>query len=296
MKYFHIVSNKKFLSHTFHHSLHQSEYKKAMACMPPRKTATIAIYIQLALLLEHLYQNRKKTFKFIGDKKHTPYIIGINGSVSSGKSTFAQYLAALLRCLPNKPKVSVLSTDDFIYSNKVLKKKGLMAQKGHPVSYRWPLLFASLQRLKENKRISIQQYNQQLSDIDPRKKMQIQKNQEFIIVEGINLLKPTCQEDLDLFLLSDYLDYSIYIATKEKNLRYWFYKRLTRKAKLWKKRGIRKDITRKNRGALRTFSNKIWRNYNKVNLLQFIRPYKYRADLIITQDRNHQVKSLAFKV
>lgn len=296
MKYFHIVSKKKFLNHAFHHKLHPAQYKKTMACMPPQKTTTVAIYTQLALLLGYLYQHRKKTFKFVGDKKHIPYIIGINGSVSSGKSTFAQYLAGLLRCLPNKPEVSILSTDDFIYSNQMLKKKGLMEQKGYPVSYNWPLLFASLQRLKENKQTSIQQYNQQLSDIDPHKKTHIPKNQDFIIVEGINLLKPTCQEELDIFLLSDYLDYSIYLATKEKHLKHWFYKRLTHKVALWKKRGIRKDITRKNQKALRAFSNKIWRNYNKVNLLRFIRPYKYRANLIINQDRKHQVKSLAFKV
>ena len=82
---------------------------------------------------QHLYQVMD-TFLCKTAAK-VPYVIGIGGSVAVGKSTTARILQALLRRWPNHPRVDLITTDGFLYSNRVLKEKGLMDRKGFPESY-----------------------------------------------------------------------------------------------------------------------------------------------------------------
>src|SRR5271170_5962728 len=82
----------------------------------------VAIYLPLSRLLalyvaatQGLY---KATQRFLndGDGK-TPYIIGVAGSVSAGKSTLSRVMQALLSRWPNTPKVELVTTDGFLYPN-----------------------------------------------------------------------------------------------------------------------------------------------------------------------------------
>src|SRR6516225_762639 len=100
----------------------------------------VAIYLPLSRLLA-LYVAAtqglfKATQRFLGatDGK-VPYIIGIAGSVSVGKSTTARVLQALLTRWPNTPKVQLVTTDGFLRPNAELIRQGLMDRKGFPESY-----------------------------------------------------------------------------------------------------------------------------------------------------------------
>lgn len=64
-----------------------------------------------------------------------PYIIGIAGSVAVGKSTAARILQTLLSRWPNHPKVELVTTDGFLFPNRILEERGLMKRKGFPESY-----------------------------------------------------------------------------------------------------------------------------------------------------------------
>jgi type I pantothenate kinase len=55
-----------------------------------------------------------------------PYVIGIAGSVAVGKSTFARILQALLARWPEHPKVDLITTDGFLFPNRVLEDRGIM--------------------------------------------------------------------------------------------------------------------------------------------------------------------------
>src|SRR5665213_1263597 len=85
----------------------------------------IAIYLPLSRLLA-LYVAAtqglfKATQRFLGaDDGKVPYIIGIAGSVSVGKSTTARVLQALLTRWPNTPQVQLVTTDGFLRSNAEL--------------------------------------------------------------------------------------------------------------------------------------------------------------------------------
>ena len=77
-----------------------------------------------------------------------PYIIGVAGSVAVGKSTFARILQALLARWPDHPKVDLVTTDGFLYPNKVLEERGIMNRKGFPESYDTRRLIQFLRELK----------------------------------------------------------------------------------------------------------------------------------------------------
>lgn len=90
------------------------------------------------------------------------------------------------------------------------------------------------------------------------------------------------------------MDYSIYFYVGEKILRKLFYKRLFAKRKVWKKNKTRKKLTNKSVSDFRKISNQIWTKYNKRNLEEFIRPYRYRADVVIYKNKNHNLTNLEF--
>tara|TARA_B100001123_G_C15311324_1_gene1024458 strand:+ start:508 stop:1338 length:831 start_codon:yes stop_codon:yes gene_type:complete len=228
-------------------------------------------------------------------KRNVPFIIGINGSVSSGKSFFAKQLSEMLKKQPHKPRVALLSTDNFLYKNSILKKKGIMNEKGFPKSYHWKLLFRTLKSIKNNKRVKVPVYSQRISDIST-KKLVIPKNIDILIVEGINILRPYCKARLDRFLLSDFLDYSIYINASEKNLKKWFTKRLKSKKKQWKREKKKPKLTRKNKKEFRAFTNHIWKSVNKVNLDRYIYPYRCRSDMIINKNSSHEISSIELRL
>jgi len=247
--------------------------------------------LQLSGLLQKIFVD-DIAFESLITKKKAPFIIGINGSVSSGKSHLSKELQNVLQCFNPSLKVSLLSTDNFIFSNKKLTSKKIMHLKGEPSSYDWKLLFKILKKIKQNKAVSMPYYSQLLGDIHPRRKISFPSHVDILIVEGINLLKTTCEK----FLLSDYLDFSIYIDTPERNLRDWFYKRLLRKKTIWKKRGIKRNLTRKNKRDFEKFAKKIWNDYNAPNLERNIYPYRVRADLVLVKNKRHVFTELAFKI
>jgi len=259
-----------------------------------------SIYDQLSKLLIMLYTSNLTSESYLTNKK-SPYIIGINGSISSGKSFISKDLMSSLKRLNPKLNIGLLATDNFIYSNKILKKKKIFNKKGFTESYDWKLLFKTLKNIKINQAVSFPFYSQKLSNINTGKKLYLPANLDILIIEGVNLLKPTCNitpsENLcRRLLLSDYIDYSVYIDISEENLRKIFQKRLVAKKTLWKKMKIKKKLTRKNKKEFKQFSNAIWDKYNSTNLEQNIYPFRYRSDLIIYKDVFHKIKFLEFKI
>jgi type I pantothenate kinase len=224
-------------------------------------------------------------------KKKAPFLVGFNGSVASGKSYMAD--SCYTRLKECGFSVVILSTDNFIYPNRELLKKRLMHRKGFPESYNISKLMTVLEKLKKGKAVSIPVYDQAISDISD-KKHKIKANTDIIIIEGINILDPYPHPNDAL--ISDYLNYSIYIDAPEEYIKKWFYERLKRKKTQWKKQGIRKKLTRKNGRQFRKWAMDIWKNVNKLNLDEYILPFKERANLIIYKNKDHKIKEIAVRI
>jgi len=259
------VNKKKFLSINLKNILSKSTKHNAK-CEKHSSFIT-----QLAKLLQLFYTeniNNESLFT----KKRSPYIIGINGSVSSGKSKLADELYHTLKCFNPELNVGMISTDNFLYSNKILQHKKIFDKKGFTESYNWRLLFKTLKNIKKNKAVSFPYYSQNLSDIQSAKN-HLPANLNILIIEGINLLKPTCN-----------------------NLSENLCKRLLLSETLWKRKKIKKNLTRKNKKEFKKFSNDIWDKYNSPNLKENINPFRYRSDLIIHKTRNYSIDFIEFKI
>src|SRR5919199_6817821 len=86
------------------------------------------VYLPLSWLLylhvsatQDLYQ---KAHAFLSQEEtEVPYVVGLAGSVAAGKSTVAQVLQALISRWPGNPRVELVSTDGFLYPNRVLQSR-----------------------------------------------------------------------------------------------------------------------------------------------------------------------------
>ena len=61
--------------------------------------------------------------------------LAIAGSVAVGKSTIARLLRELMSRWPGTPRVELVTTDGFLYTNAELERRGIMHRKGFPESY-----------------------------------------------------------------------------------------------------------------------------------------------------------------
>lgn len=97
----------------------------------------IAIYLPLSRLLSLYVAATQGLFKatqrfLLAEDGKVPYVIGIAGSVSAGKSTTARVLKALLSRWPNTPKVELVTLMDFSYPMRRLMPKALWIAKASP--------------------------------------------------------------------------------------------------------------------------------------------------------------------
>ncbi len=62
--------------------------------------------------------------------KRTPFVIGIAGSVAVGKSTSWLVCYGSSWDVPRRPVVDLVTTDGFLYPNRVLEERELFSAKG----------------------------------------------------------------------------------------------------------------------------------------------------------------------
>ena len=184
------------------------------------------VYLPLSWLLylhvgatQDLYR-RARAF-LAQEETEVPYVVGIAGSVAAGKSTVAQLLRALIPRWPGNPRVELVSTDGFLYPNRVLRSRGLMDRNGCPESYDLPLLLRFLADVKSGSaEVSAPIHSHQTYDILPDK-AQVVGRPDVLIVEGLNMLEAGLSEPPEgqRVFVSDYVDFSIYVDADEEHLR-----------------------------------------------------------------------------
>jgi type I pantothenate kinase len=194
------------------------------------------VYLPLSWLLylhvsatQDLYR-RARAFLAKEEETEVPYVVGIAGSVAAGKSTVAQVLQALISRWPGGPRVELVSTDGFLYPNRVLQSRGMMDRKGFPESYDLPLLLRFLADIKSGfAEVSAPIHSHLTYDILPDRVQAIGRP-DVLIVEGLNMLEAGLPEPSDghRVFVSDYVDFSIYVDAEEKHVREWYLHRFLR--------------------------------------------------------------------
>ncbi|MGC5325925.1 type I pantothenate kinase [Brevibacillus sp. SYSU BS000544] len=260
------------------------------------------IYLPLSRLL-NLYvgatqQLHGATNQFLGNKtEKVPYIIGIAGSVAVGKSTTARILQALLSHWPNHPKVALVTTDGFLYPNRILEQRGLMKRKGFPESYDIRRLIQCIADIKSGRsRVEAPVYSHLAYDILPDEKLVIEKP-DIVIVEGLNVLQTDSgnkSSQIPQVFVSDFFDFSIYVDADEMDISRWYVERfkiLRHTAFANPQSYFHRYSTLTNEEASQVAEG-IWREINAVNLVENILPTRTRADLILEKGANHLISAI----
>lgn len=222
-------------------------------------------------LLERLQHEREK---------RDCLVIGLTGSVASGKTTLAGRIAAQLEA---ETQVETASTDGFLFTNDVLNDRGLAHRKGFPETYDRAAMAAALKAVRTGAAI-FPTYSHVTFDPDPKQAREIH-SPEVLILEGLGFAPPsdprTAQEP----------DILIYLDAEEADLVYWF---LERFVGLW--RAAADDPTsfyaqwlHMSETELRTFALSVWEGINLPNLHEHILPLREVADIVLHKTRDHEV-------
>jgi len=252
-----------------------------------------AIYLPLSRLLNlHVAAAQalhRVTDRFTGAyRTHTPYVIGMAGSVAVGKSTAARVLQAVLARWPDHPRVDLLTTDGFLYPNAVLDARGIMNRKGFPESYDVRRLLRFLAAVKAGaEEVAAPVYSHVTYDVVPDERTVV-RQPDILIVEGVNVLQvgsgtPT--------FVSDYFDFSIYVDADVNHIRTWYVDRF---------RTLRETVFQRPDSYFHRYAHlseeeaettalDIWTEINERNLNENILSTRERAGLVLHKGADHLV-------
>jgi type I pantothenate kinase len=273
------------------------------------------IYLPLSRLLNlqvaATQMLHEATDTFLGSlRRPTPYVIGIAGSVAVGKSTFARILQALLARWPAHPRVALVTTDGFLFANRVLEGRGLLGRKGFPESYDVRRLVEFMADVKNaDGPVLAPVYSHQAYDIVPGASQTVDAP-DILIVEGLNVLQTgdtraggpararrRRESGRALVFVSDFFDFSIYIDAEEPAVERWYVERFLalREAVFRDPRSYFHRYAALDDAAATETAREIWRTINGVNLRENIAPTRERARLVLEKGADHAVRRIRLR-
>jgi type I pantothenate kinase len=258
----------------------------------------IQVYLPLSRLL-NLYVSAtqdlyKVTDTFLGKPtSKVPYIVGIAGSVAGGKSTTARILRALLARWPDHPEVDLVTTDGFLYPNRVLEEQGLMSRKGFPESYDVGRLLRFVNDVKSGRpEVAAPVYSHLVYDIVPDETLVVQRP-DVVVLEGVNVLK----RGSGRVYVSDFADFAIYLDAPEDDVERWYLNRFLklRSTAFQDPQSYFHRYAQLSDEEAVEVAQGIWQRTNKPNLRENIKPTRPRADLILEKGGDHFVSRILLR-
>ncbi|QGM80119.1 type I pantothenate kinase [Otariodibacter oris] len=262
------------------------------------------IYLPLARLINYyIDENIKRQqvlHKFLDIKApKVPFIISIAGSVSVGKSTSARILQALLSHWPQDRKVSLITTDGFLYPLNILEQKNLLHKKGFPESYDIHQLIAFVSDIKAGKRhVKAPIYSHLTYDIIPNQFNEVDQP-DIVILEGLNVLQSGMNNPSNPhnIFVSDFVDFSIYVDADESLLKTWYINRFLkfRRSAFSDPNSYFNHYSKLSEEEAIATASKIWDEINGLNLRKNILPSRERANLILVKGQHHAIETVKLR-
>lgn len=254
------------------------------------------VYLPVSRLL-NLYVSASQalyrvTDTFLGRPgKKTPYVVAVAGSVAVGKSTTSRVLQLLLSRWPDHPRVELVGTDGFLFPNAILEERDILSRKGFPESYDTPALLQFLEDMKSGREgLEVPVYSHHSYDIVPGEHRLVPQA-DIIIIEGLNVLQPP---NGDRRMVSDFIDFGIFIECEEAIIREWYVSRFF----TLRDSAFRDPVAYFHRFAdldddgAREVAEGIWDSINGPNLRENIAPTRDRADLVLRKAPDHSVEEV----
>jgi type I pantothenate kinase len=262
------------------------------------------VYLPLSRLLTFYVDAvrglHRVTGDFLGENGvKMPFVIGVAGSVAVGKSTTARILQELLLRWPDTPRVSLVTTDGFLYPNAELEARGLLERKGFPESYDRRALLRFVASVKSGMDVvQAPVYSHLTYDIVPDEVVEIRRP-DVLIVEGLNVLQPpaTRPDGSRTGAIADYFDFSVYVDADIDLIKEWYvarFLRLRETAFADPQSYFHRYAALTDDEAVATASG-IWGRINEPNLVANVAPTKDRATLVLTKGADHSVAQIALR-
>jgi len=262
------------------------------------------VYLPLARLMSFYVEAtqavHRVSTRFLGaDDRKVPYIIGVAGSVASGKSTTSRILRTLLQRWRTSPKVDLVTTDGFLFSNAELDRRGIADRKGFPESYDRAAFIAFLADIKSGKAdVRVPVYSHLFYDVVPGQFVEIDRP-DILIVEGLNILQPgdLPKNGKPILFASDFLDFSIFIDADETHLRDWFMARFRalRQTAFADPKSFFHRFAQMKEDEAEKFGLWAWEAINLPNLVDNILPTRGRADLVLRKGATHAIEEVQLR-
>lgn len=232
--------------------------------------------MNLSIIVEDLFLNYSRKIPH-SDKK--TFLIGITGSSGAGKSTFSLKLHEAWKRMHPDLSMTVIQTDNFIYSNHWLESHQLMDRKGFPESFDFQGLKHCIKAIQQKSGLPVwtPYYSQVIKDIIPDEKMAVHES-DIYLFEGVNLFF-----DYPDFNAAKFLDFSIYLDTprnviKQRALDRFF--AAYEQSKITPTPYFKKfsDWTKE---AIQQYAEQLWETMDMVLLKDHIEPHKSLATLVL---------------
>jgi len=254
------------------------------------------VYLPLSRLLSTYAENTKRlgaeTAAFLREPDTTtPCVVGVAGSVAVGKSTIARLLRELMSRWPGTPRVELVITDGFLYSNEELERRGIMHRKGFPESYDRRALVRFLTDVKSGAaEVRAPFYSHVRYDIMPDAHVTVRRP-DVVIVEGLNVLSPPPTPN-DV-AVSDLFDFSIYVDADESEIAKWYVDRFLalRQGAFSNPNSFFKVFAELSDDEAVTTALGYWNDINLPNLRENVAPTQHRATLVLRKAADHAVES-----